>query len=244
VFLYFSPNRFTKIPPELQYAFDESGSFTRVETVSGPLGAGAGVILANAASVPSDRVRLDPANQTWRRIPKTDFLCGRWNDSVITPSTIQRDTLHEGHPIELEDGSRWQCAISRGFDAERLSYYSPLPRSLALNDDGIWLPSEFAPQYRRFAQLAFEYADAYEAALSSDQQTFQFASIDELAILGLTINYRISAIELALMPDAYSIRARQQMIGAILDFPTIQEWGKKKIGSGADGSGTVVGQTQ
>lgn len=242
MFLYFTPRRIDSIPPELQYAFD-SKSYSHVETVSGPLGSGSGMILAHP-STPAERVRLEPAKQTWRRIPNSDLLCGIWNDTKPTPSTLQRDVLIDGHPIELEDGSRWQCAIARGFDADRVSYYSPIPRSLELDESGRWLPSRFAPQYRRFMQLATEYAEANDAAVDSGDTTFSFGGIDELAIMGLTCNYRLSAIELALMPDAYSIRVRNQLLNAILDFPTIEAWTKKKQEAGSVGTDLSAGPTQ
>jgi hypothetical protein len=242
MFLYFTPGRVNSIPPELQYAFD-SKSYSHCETVSGPLGTGQGMILAHP-NTPAERVRLDPAKQTWRRIPNSELLCGIWNDTKPTPSSLQRDVLIDGHPIELEDGSRWQCAIARGFDADRESYYSPIPRSLELDESGRWLPSRFAPQYRRFMQLATEYAAANDQAVDSGESKFNFDGIDELAILGLTCNYRLSAIELALMPDAYSIRVRRQLLDAILDFPTIEAWTKKKLEAASVGSDSSDGPTQ
>lgn len=240
MYLYFVRNRIQTIPPDLAYAFD-SKSFTHVETTSGPLGAGPGMIIAHT-SVPSERVRLDAAKQTWRKIPKTDMFCGLWCDDKPTPAELQRTEMIDGHPIELEDGSKWQCAIARGFDVDRMRYYSNLPRSLELDEEtGRWLPNQFAPQYRRFMALAIAYAEANEAAAESDETTFSFPDIDELAILGLTCNYRISSIELSMIPDAYSIRVRRQLLDAILDFPTIAAWSKKKIAMDSVGSVSIDG---
>jgi hypothetical protein len=241
MFLYFAPRLLSSIPPELQYAFDGK-SFSHCQTMAGPGGSGSGTVMASP-TVAADRVRYVPAEQTWKRIPGTDMFCGKWNDTKPTPSELQRPELIQGHPVELDDGSRWQCAIARGFDSATGSTYSPLPRSLSYDEaTGKWLSDRFEKRFERFVDLACAYVLASETADAENR--FAFDEVDELAIYGLTANYRLSAVELSFFDDAYSVRARKSLIQAILDFPTIAHWNQKKTDAASDGFNTSPGLTQ
>lgn len=241
MFLYFAPKLLNSIPPELQYAFDGK-SFTHVQTMAGPNGCGSGTVLGSPM-LPTERIRYVPAQQTWKRIPGTDCYCGLWSDSKPTPSDLQRPELVQGHPVELDDGSRWQCAVAHGFDSESCRIYSPLPRTLAYDEEsGKWIANKFEKRFRRFVDLACAYVSASESA--DEGGSFSFNEVDELAILGLTANYRISSVELSFFEDAYSVRARQSLIRAILDLPTIEAWSQKKTDVELDGSNTSPGPTQ
>jgi hypothetical protein len=139
--------------------------------------------------------------------------------------------------VTLGDGSAWAAAIARGFETESAQFYTPLPRELAYDPKtGRWVHGRVAAEYRRFLDLAFDYADAADAAHQSGQNHFTFEAVDELAVLALTINYRIGPSELALYPGAYTVGARDALIRAALDMPTLERWIQKKTETAAVGS--------
>jgi hypothetical protein len=243
MFLYFVPGNSCAVPKCLEYAF-EGKTISRQQTMSGPMGSASGFLLANSDD--PTRAKLDLPNQTWKRIPgiEIEAYCGVWNDQKITPSSLQRSVILDSHTVELDDGSAWQCAIARGFDSDRLSYFSNVPRVLELSSSGKWVLGAFSPQYRRFMQLALAYANANELAVDNGESTFAFDDVDELAVLGLTCNYKVSSIELSFLEDAYSVSVRNKLLEAILDFPTLHLWAKKKREADSVGSTTLNGQTQ
>lgn len=235
MFLYFVPRPETGVPACLEYAFESPKKVHKGECMSGPGEAGAGYLFADV-SVDRSRVMLDRVKQEWRQIPGTPYYCGRWLDESPTPEKLAREKLLDGHPVELDDGSRWQCAIARGFDIETEYPFVPLPRAMSLGADGKWRSTVIAKRYRRFLELALGYDKAHSECIARGDRTFAFDDADELAIAGLTANYRLSSIELSFFEDAYSVSARTHLIAAILDYPTIQAWTKKKIAEGHDGS--------
>ncbi|MFY7699179.1 MAG: hypothetical protein ACOVQH_02770, partial [Burkholderiaceae bacterium] len=103
---------------------------------------------------------------------------------------------------------------------------------------GRWVSKHVIPRYRRFADLAQQYVEVLADALNRDEESFRFDETDELAILGLTTNYKISSIELSFMEDAYSIEVRKALLSAILDMPTLALWQKKTLDSASGGSAT------
>ena len=238
MFLYFIPGNSCAVPKCLEYAF-EGKTISRQQTMAGPCGSASGFLLANSDD--PTRTKLDLPNQTWKRIPgiEIEAYCGVWNDLKITPSMVAREEMLQSHPVTFEDGSIWMCAVARGFDIAAGHSYSFLPRSLSLDpDSGKWVSKHVILRYRRFADLAQQYVEAQTDAISRDESTFRFDHMDELAILGLTANYKISSIELSFLEDAYSIKVRQELLSAILDIPTLALWQKKTLGSVSDGSGT------
>jgi hypothetical protein len=72
--------------------------------------------------------------------------------------------------------------------------------------------------------------------------SFDFEYTDELAILGLTANYRVGPAELALC-NGYDVEARRRLIRAIMDEATFETWTKKKIAVDQSGSDTSLGQS-
>lgn len=240
MFLYYVPKPETGVPACLEYAFESPKKVAKAECMSGPGEAGAGYLFADA-SVDRARVMLDREKQDWRQIPGTPYYCGRWLDESPTPEKLAREQLLDGHSVELDDGSRWQCAIARGFDIETQYPYVPLPRAMTLGADGKWRSTAIAKRYRRFLQLALAYDAAHSECLARGDRSFAFDDADELAIAGLTANYRLASIELSFFEDAYSVAARTQLISAILDFPTIAAWTKKKIDEARAGSDSSAG---
>lgn len=231
-----------KTPPQLAYVVDKGATLHRREVLQGPEGSGAGWVIA-VGEQSADAVGYYPERQTWAAMPSDPagpkMFVGRANDAVLDPSKLARATMLEGHPVELGDGSRWVAAIARGFDAEASAFYTPLPKSLVYDPtSNRWKPKTVAKEYRRFLELAIEYADALDAAIASEQKYFDFEAIDELAIAALQANYRIGPAELSLFDDVYTVPARDSLVSVALDFPTINRWMQKKTESAAVGSDT------
>lgn len=244
MFLYYLPSNGTaklEIPASLQYIEERGASRHRREVMQGPGGSPAGWIVA-IGDWPAESVGFFPERQTWAAMGPTDtptVWVGRANDAVLMPDKLARNLMLEGHPVELGDGSRWIAAIARGFDAESSQFYTPLPKTLTYDPtSNRWRPKQVAKEYRRFLELAIEYADAHDNAVAEGQKTFEFEAIDELAIGALTANYRIGPVELSLFDDVYTVPARNALVGVALDFPTINRWVQKKTESAAVGSVT------
>jgi hypothetical protein len=239
VFLYYVPRTGADYvaPDCLRYAFERRAAVTRRDIMGGPSGGGVGWLI-QTDDQPTDRLTYKPDAQTWAPIhdaakpdqtAETRCWVGRWNDATLSPSSLQRANQIDGHAVELGDGSRWLAAIARGFDVESVGYYSPLPRDLSYDHQtGRWRPNEIAAEYRRFFDLAIEYAAANERAVADEQKTFTFDGIDELAIGALSANYRIGPAELALFPGVYSVAVRKELIDAATDYPTLRDWLQKK----------------
>lgn len=254
MFLYFVPKSGEQfaIPESIGYAFNSKtagGKLHRRETSRGPNGAGPGFIIADAASMANaDRIVLQDAAQRWVHVhdPKTPDKnlrpqVGVWNDDKLTPSTLQRPVLIEGHPVELGDGSQWQAAIARAYDVSgpTVEWFTPLPKTLAFDSEkGRWDQTQVAKQYRRFFDLALAYIAIHDAAIANDEPYFEFPEVDELAIGALTTNYRIGQAELGLFDDVYTVAVRDALLAAVLDFPTMSLWTQKKSESGLDGLDT------
>lgn len=251
VFLYFVPRPFDSkaLKKALSYAFEIEGKTQKRETMSGPNGAPAGVLMADQ-SVPENLFLLKTDHQIWRKIPGTECQVGRWKDVELSPGNLQRAELLEGESVELADGSYWQVAHARKFVEmeQRIYAICPLPKAFGLNDAGQWQINRVANRYLRLAELAMEYSktltEAMEAAADEAEQIlFEFDRIDELAVAGLTANYRVGPAELDLY-NLYDMPARQRLIDGILDVRTFIAWQKKSAVSAPNGSDSDAGRCQ
>jgi hypothetical protein len=219
MFLYFVPANESRPPDALSYAFD-GPTFTRVSTASGPLGMPAGTIFG-AGEV----VRLDVASQQWAPIPNTPYAIGKPTHWTPRPEELARQSQLPGHWITMNDGSRWLVAIAHGFDPARETFYTPLPRALELDrSTGKWQHGPVLKQHRRFLDLAVGFVNAQTAAHQTESKSFVYEPVDDLAMAGLSTNYRISSIELSFFEEAYTADVRRKILDAILDYPTLKEW--------------------
>jgi hypothetical protein len=253
MFLYYVPRIGAAkwaIPDHLAYVTDGGIKLHRREVMGGPGGGGGGNVFACGEWDPAD-VSYLADKQTWVAMPPAAdpeapaCWVGRYNDAPLDSGKLARATMLENHVVALADGSRWHAAVARGFDAQGVHFYTPLPKTLTYDPtSNRWRPAKVAKEYRRFMELAISYGDAHDAAVSTGTATFPFEHIDELAILSLTANYRIGPAELSLFEDVYTVSVRDALVGAALDFPTIKEWTEKKSDSAGDGSSTSPGNAQ
>lgn len=234
MFLYFVPSNSATVPDFLRYALEDGCTISRVQTLAGPSGLGNGTLFVRGEATP----RIT-ASQTWTVAANNAYAVGVEQGTKLSPDLLAREEPLPGHWVTLGDGSRWLCAIARGFNTEQARFYSPLPRSLQFDPpSNSWIPGKVVRQYRRFLELAMQYAEASTRAIAEERAHFEFPAVDELALLGLTANYRISALELSLFDDAYTIETRRQLINAILDVPTLNAWAEKKREQELAGSNT------
>ncbi len=244
MFLYYYPRPFEadQVKAAIGYAID--GKTNRQRDVQhGPAGEPAGRLFADQ-SFDAERFKLDIENQYWRRIPNTLAWVGMYRGDKLEPSLLQRAELVDGMGVTLADGSSWQVAYARRFvdlDGGNIIAYSPLPRTLELNDEGKWTQTKIATRFRRLAELADKYYQAaMDAAMETDGKAevvrFEFLEVDELAIAGLQANYRIGAAELAFF-DCYDVPTRARIVSAIMDDEALRQWSQKKT------EGDLVGST-
>ena len=233
--LYFVPGNATAPPAELAYAF-ERANVSRTQTLAGPHGTGEGIVFSMRRDT---RVRFAPNDQEWKRVPNTPYFVGKWNDETLTPDGLARPEMRDGHWVELGDGSRWLCAIARGFDVDSERFHTPLPRALQFDpESNAWIPGPVLKPYRRLLELTNAFMGASYTAQCEGLPDFSFPEINELAVLGLTANYRVSSVELSFLTDGYSIEVRNRLIDAITDGPTLLAWTAKKNGPASVGSDT------
>lgn len=255
LFLYWipKPHDVDQVRREIGYAFEGAkGEAVHKEVLSGPGGNGAGLLMADRYwKSQIDRVKLDLENQYWRKIPGSIAWVGCYRSDKLSPGDLQRSELVEGIGVEMADGSIWQCAHARKFvevEQQMVGVFGfTIPNVLEMNEEGKWTPTKVSPRFARFVELATMYWDACVAAMDNaddgaESLAFQFDEIDELAILGLTANYRLGPSEVALT-NIYDVESRQRLVRAIMDEATFQRWLQKKTDAGLDGSDTSRGQT-
>lgn len=215
----------------LAYAFD--GKWTIRGADPGP-DAQRGIVVV-AGDNADGRLGYYPERQTWRQIPKSECWCGYYTENRPTPDQLARQDQIPGVWLELDDGNKWQVPVARRM-VEVDDWLYPvcaLPTRLTLSAEGIWQPGEIKPRYERLWQLATQYETAFSDAMANQEPddkgmvTVKFEEPDELAVLTMQTNYRVSAVELDLL-GIYDYLARRRIIDVLLDRATWDKWVKKK----------------
>ncbi len=260
-FLYFLPgqNRGIKIADlqaaGLGYAFERRMS-PREVLGGGPDG-NPGVVVADPESVPDIGYYAD--RQTWRKIPGSRNWLGYLTHNRPTPADLQRDQVLDGHWITLADGNEWLVPIARGSVEEtfetpggakdtRLAWCRNLPEATSIDDDeGHWIRDGVLARYRPLWDTATRWWDARSGAKIPDAEegkptrvTFDFDGTNDGALLALQANYRVSKIEAAAL-GLFDDQCVVEILDALIDWPTIEAWLKKKARSIADSSSTDDG---
>lgn len=253
LFLYWipKPHDVDQVRREIGYAFEGAkGEAVHKEVLAGPGGNGAGLLMADRYwKSQIDRVKLDLENQYWRKIPGSIAWVGCYRSDKLSPSDLQRSELVEGIGVEMADGSIFQCAHARKFVEveQQIVMFCPLPRVLELDDSGQWSPTKVAPRFMMLSDLATEFSlaaveNAKQSELHGGFVRFEFPKADDLAIAGLTANYRVGPAELALC-NAYDVESRRRLIAAVMDEATMKDWAQKKTELVLSGSDTACGRS-
>lgn len=242
-FLYYIPggSRSVRIGdvPALAYAFD--GAIIAREVIgAGPDGK-TGVVIADA-STPAEKLGYYADQQTWRRVPRTDYWVGFETADPPGPDSLRRKRMLPGHPVELADGHTWTVpsVIVREATDDGMSGRLALPTTVGVNDNGDWVRLGVLPQHERLAGVAqswFEMLIDTLAAAGQSQDaeeatknvriSMTFAEWFDAVVTVLQANYRISAVE------ATSLKILNEDVAAVIlnaavDMPTLLEYLGKK----------------
>jgi hypothetical protein len=230
----------------LAYAFDDR--VTPAGVSQGPDGH-AGVVVADPDRVPPHKIGYFASEQTWRTAPgvataKGDPVwVGIFTADPPTPADLVRKETLDGHAVTLADGQRYLVPVARSIDdaQDQLVYHCRLPRAITLDDDGAWQPAGILARHERLWEIAAAWWDARLGASDTSQGiTFDFAGANDCALAALATNYRLGKAEIGLcgLLTETSVVA---ILDALVDWPTVEAWLKKKFPSASAGSATEPG---
>lgn len=259
--LYFLPKRGAGVTRKqicdagLSYLPD--AGFQACECTNGPSGE-PGVIVGFGDS--SSPVGYHPNKQRWRRIPaagnSSDGTNGILNtgkvfqpgagawvgaccDQPIAATEFARPSLLPGHAVELADGNKWIVPIARGFTEheDSLSWLIALPTIVGLGDDGRWMTGGVVPKYAKLWATANKFWDVLQSEINAggdddEPVTLQFDELQDAAVIALQANYAIGPAEVALL-GLFDTTAAQRILLALVDWPTLEAFNKKKRASEA-----------
>jgi hypothetical protein len=228
MFLYYYPGN-GPIPNEFRYAFEEGAPHHRRTVMHGPLGRPAGTIIAHE-TLDTALVKLDEAFQTWKSLPGDSHLCIGLPESIKPdPAQLARPNMLKGHWVTFEDGSNWLVPVARGFDTASETMYLALPIGLEYEcSTGRWIAGGVKARHRAFFDLVEQHVKLRVEKLAAQVETYEDPNADSLALAALQTNYRVSSVELSFFAGAYSPDARQSVLNAVIDLPTIIDWNNKK----------------
>ena len=179
--------------------------------------------------------------QTWSQMGKDGPWLGYWNDAKPTPVELARDHQIDGEWMRFEDGNLWHIPFARQFVVEDGEIWSSckLPQRFTLNDDGEWITGGIKPRYQQLWDLI----EGYESAIANGDTTggmvsFIFEPINELAVVGVQANYRVSKYELDAL-GVFDGETRDRIIDVLRDNKTWLSWAQKKIESAARAGGSL-----
>jgi hypothetical protein len=254
-FLYFIPECVD--PPELDklaqwglaYAFEAPPAWTLKGGGSGPGGA-SGLLMAGQGT----ELGYVPARQTWRELPIVDFQLpitqddrktrswlGFWNEKRPGPQTLGRRAMLSGHAVRLADGQEYHIASARKMVTAggTIGALCALPHRRDVDGEGRWKKRTLLAEYAELWAIAERFWDFYLGASSgagagTETPAADVAAAridDELlyawATAALAVNYRVAAVECAML-ELFDDRNVLEVLRALIDWPTLMEWSKKK----------------
>lgn len=236
-FVYFLPNK-TRLDAKLDklrelglgYAFEERAVGAEVQ--HSPSGE-RGVVVGDPAHVTENHLGYFADRQTWQKIPGKEIWVGFATASPPTPADLARQQQLLGHWVKLADDQRWLVPIARRVVPEdyHLPWYCALPQSVGLDEHGEWVANQPLARYAPLWRQALAWWDAMSAAeLVDNKAQLDFAGLLDAAVLTLQANYRVSKIECALLA-LLTIEHAREVLNALIDWPTITAWLKKKADS-------------
>lgn len=239
---------------ELGYVGDEVAS--PAEAVQGPVGHG--VIFANSKTLGSFDVAYRKTDQTWSLLrPATDgtpeLHVGHWNQGRPGPIDLIRDNALAGHLVELADGNQWQVPVARSWvGLDPPIYTAALPQKLTFDPTtGKWSESGIVPEYQRLWEIAEEFqnfkrtqvARLWDRLSEEDRKEIQKPEAEievtwgvddpvNLAVEVLGHNYAVGPVELSMLSAISNNGEVRQVLDALNDQPTLDNWLQKKTAPG------------
>lgn len=222
----------------LGYAFDRQP--TPCECRPGP-GGGAGLVLADDRQV--SRIGYFPDGQQWRRIPRTANYVGFVTEDPPAPESLAKPTLVPGHRVRLRDGNDWMIPVARGTASQDggLVGCMALPTATDVDEEtGEWRRGQVVPEHRDLWGMAQAWWDVLLPAIATSAKARETGDPDpkikldfeipDVALAALATNYRVSAIEVALL-GLFDETVEQAIANALVDWPTwLAFWEKKTAG--------------
>lgn len=181
------------------------------------------------------RVKLD--EQRWEQVPGKPYWIGCWtNDRAPKPEQLQWPNALRGHAVTLDDGQAWTIPVARAFEEidGGLVGVCSLPQRSKLNDKGKWESGPVNSRYQRLWDNACQFFDAMTNAApqASDDESatyaLDFAPLHDSATEAIAANYNLTPAEISFL-GLLSVQAALRVMQAVVDWPTFQEWSKKKL---------------
>lgn len=191
--------------------------------------------------------------QTWRQIPPAlladdapPIWVGHKKNQLPAPRDLQRDSMIDGHWVELLDKQRWCAPAAFATDvdiAENDPQKIALPAVARLGEDGRWHLCDVAPDYRRLYEVAIDFWKHWSGAEYDPQKqtlTFDMGGSYQAAVLCLQTNYRVADVECDLL-GLLDTECVVEILKALIDWPTMRQWLQKKTGAGPAGGDSFGG---
>lgn len=227
----------------LTYAYN--GRMSARGARNGPEGTPAGLVVADNKAVEDVHIGHFPNKQTWRKVPGGTAWVGYYPDDPPKPADLVRKRVLRGRLVTLGDGQDWVAPIARGFieEDDTLRWYQALPETTTVDDDGNWIVGGVLPKYAKLWDLALRWLDATCSGERQDDGKvhFDFAGLNDAALVALGTNYRLGKAEVALL-GLFNGSCAIDIMGALIDTPTLEDFASKKKQSTDDGSNTADGQ--
>jgi len=202
-----------------------------------------GVVAARPGSIGDHLVGYWPERQRWHRIPgPAGCWVGVGTEARPAPDDLARRDLLPGHWVELADGQRWliPCARAARETDDGLTFDLQLPRRISIDPEtGEWLGGQVVDRYADLWAVACRWWDAVMATMvqvadqpdgdqpAGDELEITFSDELDGALTALAANYRVGKAEVSLL-GLLDGRVVPELLGALVDWPTVQQWNKKK----------------
>lgn len=265
-FLYYAHQWSRPVTPELldawglAYAFE--GSVQHAETAGGPAagGAGRGVVFGELARMTGRRLVARPApEQEWTLLAPAaedtpELWVGHWLDAPPSPADLLRRQPMPGHLVEL-GGQRWTVPLALRWeehDPPRLT--CALPRRVRFDATvQKWTYDEVGARYGRLWEIACDFANAQQAALSELwaameakgdapqpgeelEWTLSRGDVLTMATEVLRFNYRLGPVEASLISLFEGTDGAAEVLQALVDTPAVERMAQKKTAEASAGS--------
>lgn len=191
-FLYFiadrmQPMTLAHLPEDLQPQF-KGASLERGTIPKGPQG-GPGELFCVSGS--RERLGVNKETQTWVEVKGSHWI-GFDNSDRPTPKDLQRTKLVSGTPVELGDGNQWVIpAVLVGRNT--------LPKAYRLINGELTLVP--LGGYEEITEEATEWFDVMTKMQIGESVTYKPGDLFRFVAMVLSINYRVSEIELGCGTD-------------------------------------------
>lgn len=212
-------------------------------------------IVGHPVHVDPKHLGYHPDRQTWLRIPGSEAWVGYWKDDPPNAKSLQREHMMNGHQVLLGDGDveeSYAIPVARAFvddGSDALRYRINLPTATGMDPDGNWVSGSVIPSYAELWAIAEQWWDEFSGAVMQKTHVdgkgveFDFRGFRDAGLLALATNYRVGIPEVAAL-GLFDDRSVLDIMMALIDWPTMEQWDKKKanLGPVVDGSNADVGQ--